>query len=128
MIPQRGVEFVGDCGRRTCQLGGETKDEFVAFGKVRAGLELGEVVKLWLGDAFFSADGRVDVDSKRAPNHHGDLELREFFQAHRNSAMGNGVEIHADNLPEEFGIASAHAQAERHAADTAFCEPKDDAG
>jgi hypothetical protein len=85
-------------------------------------------VKLWLGDAFFSADGRVDVDSKGAPDHHGDLELHEFFQAHRNCALGNGVEIHARNLPEEFGIASADAQTERHATDASFREPKNDAG
>jgi hypothetical protein len=79
VIAQRSVEFVGHRGGSACHSGGETKDELVAFVKVRAGLELGEVVKLCLSDAFFSADGRVDVDSKRAPNHHGDLELREFL-------------------------------------------------
>ena len=79
VIPQRSVEFVGDGGRRTRHVRGETKDEFFAFVKVRAGVELGEVAKLWLGDAFFSADGRVDVDSKRTAHHHGDLELSEFF-------------------------------------------------
>jgi len=46
------------------------------------GAELAFGVKLWLGDAFFSADGRVD--SKGTADHHGDLELRGFFQAHRN--------------------------------------------
>jgi hypothetical protein len=79
MIAQGGVELVGDCGGRTCHFGGKTKDEFFAFVKVTASVELGEVAKLWLGDAFFSADGRVDVDSKGTANHHGDLELSEFF-------------------------------------------------
>jgi len=55
------------------------------------GAELAFGVKLWLGDAFFSADGRVDA--KGTADHHGDLELRGFFQAHRN--WENGVEIHA---------------------------------
>lgn len=88
MIPQGGVEFVGDRLRCTCHVGGETKDELVAFVKVRARVELGEVVKLRLGDALFSADGRVDVDSKRTANHHGDFELREFLQARRNGRLG----------------------------------------
>ncbi len=128
MIPQGGVEFVGDRLRCTCHVGGETKDELVAFVKVRARVELGEVVKLRLGDALFSADGRVDVDSKRTANHHGDFELREFLQARRNGALGNGVKIHAYDIPEKFGIASADAHAQRHATETAFCEPEDDAG
>jgi hypothetical protein len=88
---------------------------------------LGEVVKLCLSDTLFSANGRVDVDSKGTANHHGDLELRELFQAHRNGARGSGVKIHAHNIPQEFGIASADPQAERYVTDTAFCEPKDDA-
>jgi hypothetical protein len=45
---------------------------------------------LWLGDAFFSADGRVD--SKGTADHHGDLELRVLSSA---PELGNGVEIHA---------------------------------
>jgi hypothetical protein len=79
VIPQGGVEFVGDGGRRTSHVGGETKDELVALVKMRAGVELGKVVKLRFGDALFSADGRVDVDSKGTSNHHGNLELREFL-------------------------------------------------
>jgi hypothetical protein len=128
VIAQRSVEFVGDRGGSACHVGGEAKDELFAFVKVRAGLELGEVVKLCLSDTLFSADGRVDVDSKGTANHHGDLELRELFQAHRNGARGSGVKIHAHNIPQEFGIASADPQAKRYATDTAFCEPKDDAG
>jgi hypothetical protein len=46
MIAQGGVELVGDGGGRTCHFGGKTKDEFFAFVKVRAGVELGEVAKL----------------------------------------------------------------------------------
>jgi hypothetical protein len=79
MLAQRSVEFVSDGGGRPSHVSSETKDEFVAFVKVSTGLELGKVVKLYLADAFFSADGRVDVNSKRTANHHGDLELRKFF-------------------------------------------------
>jgi hypothetical protein len=52
------------------------------------GAELAFGVKLWLGDAFFSADGGVDVDLKGTADRHGDLELRGFFQAHRNWETG----------------------------------------
>src|SRR5215472_8335851 len=43
--------------------------------------ELRDVAQLLFGDLRFSADGRVDVNSKRTPDHQRDLELREFFQA-----------------------------------------------
>ena len=89
---------------------------------MRAGFELRDVAQLLFGDLRFSADGRVDVNSKRTPDHQRDLELREFFQAHRNRAPGSGVEVYADGPPKVFRVESSNAHAAGNAAESAFRE------
>jgi hypothetical protein len=69
MTTQGGVEFVGDVGGRAGELCGEAKDDFFDVVEVGAGLESRQVLKLLLGDALFSAHGRVNVDSKRTTDH-----------------------------------------------------------
>lgn len=75
VLAQGGVEFVGDSSGCARERGGETKDSLFALVKMRAGFKLRDVVQLLFGDVFFSANGRVDVNSKRAAHHQGDLEL-----------------------------------------------------
>ena len=95
---------------------------------MRAGFEFCDVLQLLFGDLFFSADGRVNVNSKRAPDHQRNLELGEFLQVHRNSARGGGVQVHADGAPEIFRVQSPNAHAAGNAAEGAFHEPEEEAG
>jgi hypothetical protein len=66
---QGGVEFVGDVGGRAGQVCREAQGDFFEFVEIGAGLESRNVLKLLLGDAFFSAHGRVNVDSKGTTDH-----------------------------------------------------------
>jgi len=91
---------------------------------MRTGFELRDVAQLLFGDLCSSADGRVDVNSKRTPNHQCDLELGEFFQAHRNRVPGSGVEVHADGPPKVFRVESSNAHAAGNVAESAFREPE----
>jgi len=68
---QGGVEVVRDVRGGAGQRDGEVQDELLLFVEIRAGFELRNVVELLLGDSGFSADGRVNVDSKRATDHEG---------------------------------------------------------
>jgi hypothetical protein len=85
-------------------------------------------LQLLFGDSGFSADGRMNVDSKGAANHEGGFELREFFQMRGDVAFGGAVEIHADGVAEIFWDEGANAHAERDVAKTALCEKEEDAG
>ena len=125
---QRSVQFIGNFGGREGERGGKAKNDLFALVEMRTGFELRDVAQLLFGDLRFSADGRVDVNSKRAPNHQRDLELREFFQAHRNRAPGSGVEVYADGPPKVFRVESSNAHAAGNAAEGAFREPENDAG
>ena len=66
---QSGVEFVRDVGGRAGQICGEAQDDFFDVVEIGAGLESRDVLKLLLGDAFFPAHGRVNVDSKGTADH-----------------------------------------------------------
>jgi hypothetical protein len=84
-------------------------------------------VELLFGYAGFSADGRVDVDSKRTADHQGDFELGEFLEFHRNGARCGTVHVEAGGMAEIFGIEGADAQAERNAMEAAFGEEEEQA-
>jgi len=124
---QGGVEFVGNVGGCAGERGGEAEGEFFLIIEVGAGFELRDLVELLFGDSGFSADGRMNVDSKRTAPHHRGFELRQFFQVHRDSALGGGIEIKAGGVAEVFGIEGADAHAERNAAECAFGEEEKNA-
>jgi hypothetical protein len=92
-LTQGGVKFVGDIAGRAGECGGKAENGFFGVIEVGARFELRQVVKLLLGDAFFSADGRVNVDSKGATDHQRDFELRQFFKVHGDDARRGGIEI-----------------------------------
>ena len=127
LLAQRGVEFVGDVRWRAGKRGGEVQDEFFLFVEVRAGLELRDVVKLLLSDSGFSADGRVDIDSKGTADHEGGFELRELLQGRGNDAFSGGVEIEAESAAHVFWVEGADASAKRDAAEKAFGQEEDEA-
>jgi hypothetical protein len=66
---QGGVELVGDVGGRARQICGEAQGDFFDVVEIGAGLKSPYVLKLLLGDAFFPAHGRVNVDSKGTTDH-----------------------------------------------------------
>ena len=119
MLVQRGVQFIGNVGGREGERGGKAKNGLLALAEMRTGFELRDVAQLLFGDLCSSADSRVDVNSKRTPNHQRDLELGEFFQAHRNRAPGSGVEVHADGPPKVLRVESSNAQAARKEGESA---------
>lgn len=69
LLAERGIEFIGDVGRNPGEHGGELQHSLFACVKMRTQFESGQILKLLLGDAVFSAHGRVNVNSKRTPNH-----------------------------------------------------------
>ena len=69
MLVQRGVQFIGNVGGREGERGGKAKNDLFALVEMRTGFELRDVAQLLFGDLRFSADGRVDVNSKRTPNY-----------------------------------------------------------
>lgn len=127
LLAQRGVEIVGDVRWRAGKRGGEVQDEFLLFVEVRAGLELRDVVKLPFRDSGFSADGRVDIDSKGTADHEGGFELRKLLQVHRNGAFSGGVEIEAESAAHVSWVEGADASAERDAAEKTFGQEEDEA-
>ena len=62
--------------------------------KVLTGLEPRQVVKLLLRNTLFSANGRMNIDSKGTPNHCGNLELGQFFQFCWDRATGRDMQVH----------------------------------
>jgi hypothetical protein len=68
----------------------------------------------------------VDVDSKRAAHHKGNLELCEFFQVYWEDALRSRIKVQADGMAEKFGVEGANAHAERDTAEMAFGEPEKD--
>ena len=73
MPPELSVKVIGNAGGRYGERGSEAKNGFFAFVKMGAPFEPGDVVQLLFGDLFFSADGRVEVNSKRTPDHQSDF-------------------------------------------------------
>jgi len=80
---------------------------------------------LRFGYACFSANGRVDVDSKGAADHQGDFELREFLKARRHGAASGAVHVEAGGVAEIFGIEGADAHAKGDAVESAFGEKEE---
>lgn len=95
---------------------------------MRAGFETRDVTKLLFGDSGFSADGRVNVDSKGTADHQRGFELREFLEVHRHGAFSSGVKIHSGGVAEVFWIEGADARAQRDAAEKAFRQEENEAG
>jgi hypothetical protein len=50
---------------------------------MRAGFKLRQITQLLFGDARFSANGRMDVNSKWTAHQHGHLDLRQLLQYER---------------------------------------------
>jgi hypothetical protein len=69
LLAERRIEFIGDVGRNPGEHGGEFQDSLFACVKMRTGFESRQILKLLLSDPVFSAHGRVDVNSKRTPDH-----------------------------------------------------------
>ena len=128
MSAERSVEFVRDIGGRAGERAGEAQDELLLFVEIRAGVEPRDSVELGLSDSGLSADGRMDVDSKRTADHERSFELREFLEMHRHRAFPRGVEVHAHGVAQEFGIVGADTRPKWDAPEEAFGEEEDEAG
>ncbi len=127
MPAQRGVEIVGNVRGRSGERRGQAKDKLFLLVEICAGFKLRDVVKLLFGDSGFSADGRMNVDSKGTANHERSFELRQFLEMYGDDAFGGGVEIHAESAAEEFGVEGADAGTEWNPAEIAFHEEEDEA-
>jgi hypothetical protein len=79
---EQGIQLVGNVRRGARQSCSEAQHYFLLIIEMRAGFELRQILKLLLADAFFSAHGRMNVNSKRAPHHQRHFQLRDFFQVH----------------------------------------------
>jgi hypothetical protein len=72
---QFGVEIVRHVSGSARQHGGEAQYEFFRLAEMGTRFKLRDVLKLLLGDPLFSADGRMNVDSKRAAHHKRHFDL-----------------------------------------------------
>ena len=66
------------------------------FGRAERGafLKARQIAELLLGDPGLSADGRMQVDSKRTTDERSGLEQRQFFQGFRNRTRASGDCVH----------------------------------
>jgi len=87
MPPQLYIEVVWYIGWCLRHGHGKPKNDLLLIVEILAGFELSDIVQLVFGDSGFSAHGRVNVDSKRAPDHQSGFELREFFEVNGNRAI-----------------------------------------
>ena len=126
ILAKCGIEVVGNVTRNAGERDGEEENGFLNFAEMRTGFELREILQLLLGDALFSAHGRVNVDSKGTADHEGDFELREFFEVHGDGALRGGVHVETRGVAEEFRVESANAQAGNVAAERTFSEKHED--
>ena len=119
VIEARAVVLPGDCGGQFHQLAifetraqsceqirghfhrrnghGDSMAQHQLFdlGELRAGFKLREAHQLGFGDARLSADGRSDVDSKRAADQSGGLYARECFEHRRDGVHPLLRQFHA---------------------------------
>jgi hypothetical protein len=81
--------------RQSC---GEAEYEFFLLVEMGTRFKLPDVLKLLLSDSLFSADGRVNVNSKRAAHHERYFDLRQLLQVRGNRAWGDAVKIQTDGV------------------------------
>jgi hypothetical protein len=87
LCAQGRIESVGNIGGGARKRDRQLQSEFFARVEMRAGFELGEIAKLILSEAGSSAHGRMNVNSKRAADHHGHLQLSQFLDGQRQDAL-----------------------------------------
>jgi hypothetical protein len=87
-------ERIIDRSRRPRQR--DSQPQHQTLGRAERGtlLKSRKVVQLRLGDAGFSAYGRMEIDSKRTTDQRGDLQLRQFFESGRNGPSFRADGIH----------------------------------
>ena len=90
-----------------------------------AHLELRQVAELLFSDTGLSADGRMNIDSKRTSNHDRDFDLREFFQIRWQRRRHCRVDVHSAGDFEQLGIARADADRGRNTPQSPLHKPID---
>jgi hypothetical protein len=74
-----------------------------------AHLEVLQVPELFFSDTRFSADGRMNIDSKRTSNHDGDLDLREFLETSWDCQRCGCVDVHSASEFQQLGVSCTDA-------------------
>jgi hypothetical protein len=118
------VERVGNVGGSARQGDGQLQGELFAFIEPDAGLKLREIAKFFFANACFSADGRMDVDSKRATDQHSDFQLCEFLDGRGQEALGCRVHVHFHAGAEQLGVERANSQSRRDAPQMTLRKPE----
>jgi hypothetical protein len=77
--PQCGEKLVRHIRRGAGQAGDEAQHQLFPVVEMRTLFESRQIIELLVGDACPSANGRMNVDSKRAAHHYGNLDLRQLF-------------------------------------------------
>jgi len=87
-------ERIIDRSRRPRQR--DSQPQHQTLGQAERGtlLKSRQVSQLRLGDAGFSAYGRMKIDSKRTTDQRGNLQLRQFFESGRNRLRFRADGIH----------------------------------
>ena len=95
---------------------------------MRAGFKLRQITKLLFGDACFSANGRMDVNSKWTAHHCGHLDLRQLLQYERHRPSVGCVDIHATTQFKQLGVVGAKPDPKMNPATSPLHKPIDDTG
>lgn len=81
--------------RRAGKGGGKAKDILFVVAEMRARLKSPNIAELFFDNrVFFSADGRMNVNSKRAADEHRRLEHRQSLQPRSHFALRFDVHVH----------------------------------
>lgn len=124
ITPQRREQFIGNLSGGPGQRHGRAHYILFSFSKLRAGLKLREIVELLVSElSIFSANGRMNVDSKRAPHEHGRFEHRKAFEPRRQRAALLLQHVHSHELAQKRRVQCQYFHSCRHLSDGAPCEP-----
>jgi hypothetical protein len=112
-------EPLRDIYRRSRHDGGQVENELVDVAEGIAFTVSGEMSQLRFGNSLVSAHGRVGVDSARAPDEDGDLELGQGTEAPVDCARALVGQLMQRPAEEQAGLVCGNRPRVREAADAA---------
>jgi len=121
---QRRKQFIRNFRWRAGERGGKSHYILFCFREIRAGFELCYVDQLLFRESFFfSAHGRMNVNSKRTPHQHRCFQHRQALQARRQHPFRFRIHRHAHKLTQQPRVIRQNFRSFRNMAIFSFPEP-----
>src|SRR6267154_3156845 len=97
-------------------------DQALQFREVEIGAVTVQISDLCFRDAALSADGRANVNSKRASNKRRNAEFSEAFEFRIDQLAEQLGLFHLTITPEEFGMMGGYLDGHNHVPELALCQ------